>query len=207
VMLPRVVLDRRIRFLIITGTVLAAGLGIETWFSPHYMAPFTAGVYGIVLQCMRHLRTWRPAGQPSGVFLVRATPVLCLMLAALRLGAQPLHLRLDGDPWLSWYGGTKPMAAERARVSTELESNPGPQLAIVRYSPDHIVTCDNDWIANAPDIDSSKLIWARDMDPARNRRLLAYFKNRKAWLVEPDFDPPRVSPYPLRSREPLGQGN
>jgi hypothetical protein len=206
-MLPRVLRDRRTRFLVGTGAVLAAGLGIETWFSPHYMAPFTAGVYAILLQCMRHLRAWRPAGQPSGLFLVRATPVLCLALAALRLGAQPLHLRLEGDPWLSWYGGTKPMAAERARVSTQLESQPGPQLAIVRYSPDHMVTCYNDWIANAADIDGSKIVWARDMDAAKNQELFAYFKNRKIWLVEPDFNPPKVSPYPLDSSEPWAMGN
>ncbi len=201
VMLPRVLRDRRIRFLVVTGIVLAAGLGIETWFSPHYMAPFTAGVYAILLQCMRHLRTWRPGGQPSGLFLVRAIPVLCLALAALRLGAQPLHLRLDGDPWLSWYGGTKPMASARAHLLTQLASNPGPQLALVRYGPDHIVTCYNDWIANAADVDGSKVVWARDMDPARNRELFAYFKGRKVWLVEPDFNPPKVSPYPVKTEQ------
>src|SRR5207248_1323310 len=127
--------------------------------------------------------------------------VLCLALAALRLGAEPLHLRLDGDPWLGWYGGTKPMATARAHLETELESKPGPQLAIVRYSPDHIVTCFNDWIANAADIDKSKVVWARDMDPASNRELFTYFKNRKVWLVEPDFNPPRVSPYPVETQQ------
>jgi hypothetical protein len=207
VMLPRALRDRRIRLLVVTGAVLAAGLGIETWFSPHYMAPFTAGVYAIILQCMRHLRTWRPSGQPSGLFLVRAIPVLCLALAGLRLGAQPLHLRLDGDAWLSWYGGTKPMAAARARVLTELQSKPGPQLVIVRYSPDHIVTCYNDWIANAANIDNSKVVWARDMDPPSNRELFRYFKNRKVWLVEPDFNPPKVSSYSIDNWERSEVGN
>lgn len=197
IMLPRALRDRRIRFLVITGGAVAIGLGVETWFSPHYIAPFTAGLYAILVQCMRHLRWWRPAGQPSGLFLVRTIPVLCLALAALRLGAQPLHLRLDGNPWLSWYGGTEPMAAERARLLAELERNPGPQLAIVRYGPDHIVTCYNDWIANAAEINRSKVVWARDMDPASNRELLTYFKNREVWLVEPDFSPPRVSRYPV----------
>lgn len=201
VMLPRVLRDGRIRFLVVTGAVVAAGLAIETWFNPHYMAPFTAGVYAILLQCMRHLRAWRPGGQASGLFLARATPVLCLVLAALRLFAAPLHLHLDGDPWLSWYGGTKPMAAARAGLLTQLEGNSGPQLAIVRYSPDHIVTCYNDWIANAADIDRSKVVWAREMDRANNRRLLAYFKDRKVWLVEPDFDPPKISPYPVENEQ------
>jgi hypothetical protein len=199
VMLPRAFLDHRIRFLVIAAIVLATGLGIETWFSPHYMAPFTAGMYAILLQCLRHLRTWRPGGQPSGLFLVRAIPLVCLTLAVVRLGAQPLHLRLDGDPWLSWYGGTKPMAAARAGVLGELESKPGPQLAIVRYSANHVVTCYNDWVANAANIDGSKVVWARDMDPKSNRELLAYFKDRKVWLIQPDFSPAKVSSFSVEN--------
>jgi hypothetical protein len=163
------------------------------------MAPFTAGVYLILLQCMRHLRMWRPGGQASGLFLVRAIPVLCLTLAVIRTGAQPLHLRLDGDPWLSWYGGTKPMGAARAHLLTELERQPGLQLAIVRYSPSHIVTSYNDWVANDADIDGSKVVWARDMGPAANRQLLDYFKKRRVWLVQPDFNPPKISPFPAEN--------
>jgi hypothetical protein len=200
VMLPRVLRDRRLRFLLLTGLVVAAGLGIETWFNPHYMAPFTAGVYAIILQCMRHLRIWRRIGEPSGLFLVRAIPVLCVALAVLRLCAQPLNLQLDGDAWLSWYGGTKPMGPARALLLKDLENKPGLQLAVIRYSPNHVVTCYNDWIANAADIDHSKVIWARDMDPTSNQELFAYFKDREIWLVEPDFSPPKVTLYSAENR-------
>jgi hypothetical protein len=36
-------------------------------------------------------------------------------------------------------------------------------------------------------------VFARDIDD--NRELLAYFHDRRAWLVEADETPPRVSPY------------
>jgi hypothetical protein len=69
---------------------------------------------------------------------------------------------------------------------------PGPQVAIVQYSPHHVL---NDWVYNAADIDNSKVIWARQMDPASDRELLEYYKDRKAWLVQPDCTPPKISPF------------
>src|SRR4051794_34380895 len=103
IMLPRVVRDRRTRFLIVTGGVVAAGLAVNVSFAPHYLAPFTAGILAILLQAMRHLRVWPPGGQRSGLFLVRASLVICALLAGVRLIAVPLGLV---GPWPSicmWY--------------------------------------------------------------------------------------------------------
>jgi hypothetical protein len=200
VLLPRVLVDRRIRFLILSGFVFATGLAIETWFIPHYAAPFTAGLYAILLQCMRHLRAWRPSGYPSGLFLVRAIPVVCVVLAGLRLYARPLHIDVDGYPNKAWYGGTRPLGAKRAQLFNKLESFDGQQLAIVRYSPGHSIF--DEWVYNEPDIDKSKVVWARDMDPASNLELIRYFKDRKVWLVEPDLDSPKILPYSLEAAAP-----
>ena len=194
VMLPRAFRDRRVRFLVVTGLVVVIGIGLETWFIPHYLAPFTAGVYAILVQCMRHLRFWRPGSRPMGLFLVRAIPVLCLALAGLRLYAQPLHLQLVGADCLTWYG-TEPLGLERAQVAAKLESYPGRQLAIVRYARGHSVF--DEWVYNAADIDKSKVVWAREMNPRDDQQLLRYFKSRKAWLVEPDCNPARVSRLPV----------
>jgi hypothetical protein len=194
ILLPWALRDRRIVFLSLAGAVLVAGLAVETFFFPHYIAPATALIYAILLQCMRHLRVWRP----SGLFLVRAIPVLCVALAVLRVCAGPLHIGL-GTWSQSWYG-TAPLGLERARVLAQLDSLPGPQLAIVRYSPNHML---NDWVYNAADIDKSKVVWARQMDTASDRELLNYYQGRQAWLVEPDCNPPRVSPFP-GVQEPAG---
>jgi hypothetical protein len=196
IMLPWALRDRRIRFLVVTGIVFAAGLAIETWFIPHYAAPFTAVLYAILLQCMRHLRVWRPGGRRSGLFIVRAMPAVCLALATLCLYAQPLKIGLAPETWpLQAWSGTQPLGLRRATVLAELEARPEHQLAIVRYSSSHKVF--EDWVYNAADIDGSKIVWAREMDPANNRELLRYFKDRKVWLVEPDSNPPRISPYPI----------
>lgn len=189
-MLPWALRDRRIRPLSIIGIVVLFGLLIETWFIPHYLAPATTLLYLMLLQCMRHLRVWRP----PGLFLVRATPVLCVVLAVIRAYAQPLNVEVASAPYqcASWFGGTS-VGVERAQVLAKLESLPGPQLAIVRYRPDHLYP---EWVYNAADIDKSKVIWAREMNPASNLELLRYYKNRKAWLIEPDCNPPRISLFP-----------
>jgi hypothetical protein len=190
IMLPKVLGDRRVRFLVVTAGVVTIGLVAETWFLPHYLAPFTAGIYAVLMQCMRHLRaSWR-RGTPGGLLIVRAIPVMCMMLASLRLCAGPLHIALPG-PKLHTAYGTAPLGLARARVETELESVPGKQLAIVRYAPGHDVY--EEWVYNAASIDNSKVVWARDMGARSNEELLNYYKDRNAWLVEPDCNPPKIA--------------
>jgi hypothetical protein len=56
---------------------------------------------------------------------------------------------------------------------------------------------------NDADIDGAKVVWARDMGMAQNRKLLEYFRDRDVWLVEVDqYDsPPKLTPYALASRQ------
>jgi len=203
IMLPRVMLDRRIRFLILVTAISTAGLAIEVFLFPHYFAPLTAALYAIGLQAMRHLRLCRPGDQPVGLALMRLTVALCFVMAAVRLCATPLHVNLGnwpGGSWaVSWYGPGQ-FGAPRARVESELEHLPGQQLAIVRYTQDHSPL--DEWVYNAADIDRSKVIWAREMDPADNLELIRYYKNRTVWLVQPDAKPVKVSPYPVPAQQP-----
>jgi hypothetical protein len=126
---------------------------------------------------------------------------LCFVLAAVRLYAKPLHIRLPGryeSGWLvTWYGPGQ-FGARRAKIENQLEHLPGKQLVIVRYAPDHSPL--DEWVYNAADIDHSKVIWARDMSPAENLDLVHYYKGRTVWLVQPDTNP-AVSPYPISETE------
>jgi len=195
-MLWRVLKDRRVRFLVVTAVVFGAGLAMNAWFFPHYAAPLTGAIYVVLLQCMRHLRQWRPGGSPVGLGLVRFAPLVCLLLAGVRIYAEPLGVEIRRWPTM-WYG-TEPLGLPRAQVAAQLNRLPGRQLAIVRYSPEHLPF--DDWVYNAADIDASKVVWAREMDVESNRELLQYFHDRKVWLVEPDFHPPKISPYKARTK-------
>jgi hypothetical protein len=196
-MLRRVLFDRRIRILVICVAVLIAGMLMENFLVIHYLAPFTAAFYAIGLQAMRHMRVWRPGGRPVGAALVRFAVSVCFIMVGLRLYAGPFHLRVLEFPptWnVSWYGPDH-FGTERDRVETSLENLPGKQLAIVRYNSSHIPF--NEWVYNAADIDASKVIWAREMDPADNVALISYYQDRKVWLVQPDLQPSTVSRYPM----------
>jgi len=190
VALPGLLRDRRLRYLILAACVYAVGLSANAWLFPHYAAPFAAGMYAFLMQGLRRVRLWRPGGQPIGLALVRNTLVVCVVLAGLRLSAGPLSLAIPRWPNM-WYG-TAPLGLPHAAVVAELERYGGPQLAIVRYAPDHPPF--DDWVYNAADIDRSGLVWARDLGP-RNCELIQYFRDRRVWLIEPDFSPPKISPY------------
>jgi hypothetical protein len=78
---------------------------------------------------------------------------------------------------------------DRADLQEKLESTPGKHLVLVRYGEGHSVH--EEWVYNAADIDSSKVVWARDLPGDVNARLLDYYRDRAVWLVSPDSD--RVS--------------
>lgn len=195
IMIWRVLHDRRVRFLIVTGILSWLGLLANYGYFAHYTAPFTAGLYVILMQAMRHLRMWHPGEQPAGAYLVRILPVLCLGLAALRLCAGPLHLAVERWPTM-WYG-TDGLGMARANVLAKLETYRGKQLVLVRYSHEHMAV--DDWVYNAADIDNARVVWAREPDsriPPSD--LLHYFADRTVWLVQPDSVPPVIVPYVIR---------
>jgi hypothetical protein len=197
IMAGRVLMDRRVRFLAVCVVVLAAGIAIEVFLVPHYMAAFTGAIYALGLQAMRHLRVWKPEGRPVGLAMMRNCVAACVVMAGLRAFAGPLHLALPDWPesqWnFRWYGPGH-FGTERAAAESQLEQLPGPQLALVRYSADHNPS--DEWVYNGANIDSQKVIWARAMDAANDAELVRYYKDRHVWLVQPD-SAAVVTPYPV----------
>jgi len=175
VMLPWVLKDRWMRVSLLTCSVVVAGLLVEMFAYPHYAAPITGLLFALVLQAMRHLRLWRWRDRPIGLCVVWAILFLCVALA-------PQMRRQPKDEMLY-----------RGRMLTSLEDEEGRHLVLVRYQPWH--SPHTEWVYNAADIDRAKVVWAREMGAARNRELLEFFKGRRAWLLEADVDPSRLTPY------------
>jgi hypothetical protein len=198
IMLRRVILDRRIRFLLICQAVLMAGMVIEVFMIPHYLAAFTVIFYAIGLQAMRHLWVWKPSGAPAGRAMVRFLLTLCVLLAGLRLCIPASKLAITEWPasvWSGFWFGPLHFGEERATIESNLERAAGTHLVLVRYAPTHDSI--DEWVYNGADIDGSKVVWAREMDAADNQELIHYYPNRKVWLVDPDAPQSKISPYPM----------
>jgi hypothetical protein len=180
VMLPWVLRDRWMRLALLTCGVLAAGLLAESWIQHHYAAPITGPLFALVLQGMRHLHVWRWRGRRTGRFIVWALVGICVLAAPL-LWEKPKR-NLDQARLLAW-----------------LSEDANRHLVVVRYWPWH--NRGREWVYNRADIDAAKVVWAREMDPTQNRKLLVYFKDRRAWLLEADARPPRLTPYPVESNQ------
>src|SRR5262249_175656 len=84
----------------------------------------------------------------------------------------------------------------RALAIRTLQSEPGKHLVIVRYNEDDLSVHD-EWVFNAADIDSSKIVWARELDKTQNEKLFEYFKDRKVWLATTEDNHLFFGPYTL----------
>jgi len=184
VLLPRIVRDRRIRFLLIAGMAGFAASTLVIFFNIHYVAPIVPIMLAVVLQGMRHLRTWRWEGRPTGLFLTRSIVAMCVLMIPLQV-----HI-LAAPPKLGTWAAIGP---ERAAIEARLTALPGPQLVLVRYGPNHDPL--RDWVFNGADVDREKVVWARDMGGDQNGEVLRYYSDRGVWLLDADANPRRLVSY------------
>jgi hypothetical protein len=184
-------ISRKTRFLMLLCFISAVGIALPIYVpQPHYAAALTGAIYALVLQAMRHVRLWKWNQEPTGL----AVPLICLGLLLLRAVVPVAGIAVPPGLPRTWYS-PQWGNADRSRALSQLTGIQGRQLAIVRYKPDHDIA--DEWVYNEADIDNSKVVWAREMSPAENEKLITYFKDRQVWLAEPDENPPRLSPYPV----------
>jgi hypothetical protein len=179
--LPWAIRGPWLRWAAATCGLVFGALLVTTWCQPHYAAPVTSLVFLLLVQGLRHLRLWKWHGREVGRAVLRALPLVYVgsVLTAFVLAAQ-----VDEDAWYR----------QRARLQEHLEQDPDRHLVIVRYGEDHSPL--EEWVYNRADIDGTKVVWARDMGPARNTELREHFRDRRIWLLEADAPTRRLVPYP-----------
>ena len=170
----------------------AVGSSLPIYFEVHYAAPVCCAFYALELQALRRIRLWDLRGKQRGRSLVRYLVTACMLLLVIRVLAGGLHLLSSPQFVQTWYGKVTSQF-ERTAVLDTLARQPGRHLVITRYDASHDPNLE--WVYNRADIDNSEVVWARDMGKERNLELIRYFNDRKAWLVEPDKVPSKLSAY------------
>jgi len=176
--------DRWMRLALAACAVAVSAHFITYDWSQHYNAPITGLLFALALAGVRQLWVWRWRGHRIGRRLVGGLVLIQIFLLFWQLpeyNSTPHHLR-------------------RPAMREQLEHTAGKHLVIVRYGLYHVPEWD--WVYNGADIDGAKVIWARDLGAEKNRELIDYFADRRAWLAEIDVadpDRPRLLPYSLAS--------
>jgi hypothetical protein len=185
-------LSPEVRFLLLVCGACFAGMMLPVYFAAHYAAQLTCVVLALVLLSMRYLRAWKPKGRPVGIAIGRLVVVACCLLILARAGASSLKLSLTPPRFKTWASQNYSLP-ERAAIESKLKAAGGLHLIFARDGTD---LNNFDWVYNHSDIDSSQIVWARDLGAAKNQELIKYFPSRHVWLVETETVSPKLTPYP-----------
>jgi hypothetical protein len=185
--------SERTTFLIALTAFSVVGIGVEVFYFPHYTAPMVGLLFLILMISMREIRRWRLGGRNVGLALSRAILAFCFLMLITRLAASPLHLLKDESQFpAKWYNALPVATTDRSMIDAKLQGFPGDHVVIVGYNKEDR---SYDWVYNSADIDSQKVIWARDLGPAENAELLRYYEGRHAWYVFPKDADTELTPY------------
>jgi hypothetical protein len=130
----------------------------------------------------------RQSVAPWRAYLSAGCELLLVIAIVLQLCEMQRNLYADAFPYVDDLN--EPF---RKPVEMHLAALPGEHLVVVRYSKDH--NSGEEYVYNDADIDHAKTVWAREIPGADLGLLFKYFRNRDAWLYEPDEDDGVVTPY------------
>jgi hypothetical protein len=165
--------DASVRILSVITVCSLAPVLLETFVFFHYMVAVVVSLIALTFRIVQ--LEWPRAG---------------LLLVALFLAAGGNNAyrvwRAIRDP--------VPFRRERSGVERALAARPGRQVVFVRYAPTHEYL---EWVYNSADIDAQHVVWARDLGPDEDRRLIAYYgTGTRFWLLDADTPSPEPVSYP-----------
>ena len=188
---------REFRFAWVVASLFAFSFGTSfyPYFYSHYIAAVTCLFVLIGVVGLERLSRWNIRGRPVGEQSARIILFLCVTQFVFWFGlhaSRNEELYLAMTPYESWDAINHGDPEGRIAIHQQLAGVPGRQLVLVRYWPQHQF---QEWVHNAADVDGSLIVWARDLGPEENQKLLRYYPDRTAWLLEPDAHPPRLRRY------------
>ncbi|MEO8127015.1 MAG: hypothetical protein ABJF23_33100, partial [Bryobacteraceae bacterium] len=155
---------RNKRWLVLMLATGAASILLEIAFLPHYTAPFTPVLLLLIVACGRAV--W-------------------YRLSAIRLGAPLLGLVLCVGLLFVVHDYTGALqdsgATQRSRLVQQLRGKSGPHLVFVEYLEGW--NFHDEWVYNGADLEHEPVVFVHLRGDAENRKLMAEYGNRQAWLL------------------------
>jgi hypothetical protein len=170
--------DKRVKAAVVLLGLFLIAVVVERVVLPHYLAPAAGLIFLLLTVGLVSWWRWNRVGRV----------VVCLALGWWTVEAVWPAVRPDRGRY-----GIPRFAAERKGVIRDLMARPGRHLVIVRYRAEH--NFHEEWVYNSADLDGARILWARDMGEAANRKLVGYCGDRSVWVLEPDLKPVRLAPY------------
>jgi hypothetical protein len=168
-------------------TVMANALSSSERMHLHYLAPVAPLLVFLAVAGLRQMHALRIGRRRVGRAVAEATIAVCLLSFTL---ACVLKAQRGPRP--------TPVCQYRPILTDQLENSAGKDLVIITYGPHHNML--EEWAYNGADLDGSPIVWARDMGPEENRKLVEYYAERHIWRLYADEKPPRLEPY----NDPVG---
>jgi hypothetical protein len=195
--------DPRIRYVLAILALFFVGTNIYGYFYAHYVAGVTCLFVLVTVISLENLSKLTISSHLVGPEAVRVILFLCgahfIFWYGVQLASNQGFAR-DLEPYETWDEVNHGDPDGRIGVNRQLAQMPGKQLVFVRYWPKHTVT---EWVYNGADIDRQAVVFARDLG-ADDESLRSYYPDRTAWILEPDPNPPKLSPYQKPGRpEPV----
>ena len=147
---------------------------------PRKIAPATGLMVLLIVQGLRVLRCSKRHLPGLGNILVFTT--LTTFFISILVSFHPFF---HNPPWAS--------ARYRQEIEKKLTANGENHLIFVKYGKD--VFPHFDYVQNKANIDASQLVWARNLDPVKNQKLIEYYSDRQVWTLSVQRYAPKLKPY------------
>jgi hypothetical protein len=166
--LPRLWKDRRIRpWLFVSIPFILDHATFHAWY-PQHSASETILIVMILAQCWRHLRVWQRR-RARGIAVSRNL-IAGFAAAIVLIGIARANDRLLPQKVTRIWASLAPVPKPRDRVVAKLRAAGGNYLVFVYYPPEHPYI--DEWVFNGASIPGSPIVFARNIDPESDARLV-----------------------------------
>lgn len=176
--------NSRIRTAILITVVVAFTIAQGPWMQPHYATPLVPVLMFLVVTGIRRLTHFAGFRRTKQIIPI-------IVIAGVLAGkiVQTVNATSDSisDPFVLY-------KSYKSDIVQKLTHERGNDLVFVQYGTKHLTLLE--WVYNLATIDSQEIVWARDMGPNKNVELMAYYPDRRCWILlvdDPNY-PPRLSP-------------